>query len=73
MNKEIIIPEERILTKIFLIRGEKVILDEHLPELCRISVGLLVSGAIYRFLKQISNAHQICFYPGFYKMLLMAV
>ncbi len=33
MNKEIIIPEERILTKIFLIRGEKVILDVHLAEL----------------------------------------
>jgi hypothetical protein len=33
MNKEIIIPEERILTKILLIRGEKVILDVHLSEL----------------------------------------
>jgi len=33
MNKQIIIPEERILTKIFLIRGEKVILDVHLAEL----------------------------------------
>jgi len=33
MNKDVIIPEERILTKIFLIRGEKVILDVHLAEL----------------------------------------
>ena len=32
MNKQIIIPEERILTKIFLIRGEKVIVDVHLAE-----------------------------------------
>jgi len=33
MNKDVSIPEERILRKIILIRGEKVILDVHLAEL----------------------------------------
>lgn len=33
MKNEAIIPEERIVTKIFLIRNEKVILDVHLAEL----------------------------------------
>lgn len=33
MNKDVSIPEERILRKIILIRDEKVILDVHLAEL----------------------------------------
>ncbi len=33
MSEKIIIPNERIINKIVLLRGEKVILDVHLAEL----------------------------------------
>jgi hypothetical protein len=56
MNKEIIIPEERILTKIFLIRGEKVILDVHLAELY---------GVETRALKQAVKRNSDRFPPDF--------
>ena len=33
MNEKIVIPNERIINKIVLLRGEKIILDVHLAEL----------------------------------------
>ena len=41
MNKDIIIPNERIINKIVLLRGEKVILDIHLADLYGVETRVL--------------------------------
>ena len=41
MNKDIIIPNERIINKIVLLRGEKVILDVHLADLYGVETRVL--------------------------------
>ncbi len=56
MNKDVSIPEERILRKIILIRDEKVILDVHLAELY---------GVETRALKQAVKRNLARFPPDF--------
>lgn len=69
MNQELTIPNEVLMNKIYLIRGQKVMLDKDLAELYQVTTGNL-NKAVHRNLKRFPDDFMFKLKPNEFKNLI---